>query len=61
MPIGTIIGWLIGQLIVATLLVYNHRPIMHTSNAAVITWYVGLFLMFIAFFSLIGTFIELLV
>ena len=64
MPIGTIIGWLIGQLFIGIMLVRsNSAPVIDNNLAMLrsVVRAVGLSFIWTAIVALIGTAIELLV
>lgn len=64
MPIGTIIGFLIGTLVLGFTLVVQNSKIDHSQPIAAvllkqIVWIIGGSLEIISIFALIGTFIEM--
>ena len=66
MPIGTIIGWLLGQLAIGFLLwLHNHQNRLHLTKASILTRQIfaviGLMLCYTAIGGLVGTFIEMFI
>jgi hypothetical protein len=65
MPIGLLIGWLIGQLLFGIVTISSNQPLGRQTELATIERQklhaIGVFLFATAFFGLIGTIIELLV
>lgn len=66
MPIGTIIGWLIGQIFIGIMIMYANRGIpKNNTETAILTRQVmhviGLMFCFTGLAALIGTIIELMI